>query len=99
MAIADFAAGAIAAVIGWVTVVIGEAAALDAFLSNRTFIIARTVRYTDSFAVWIERGSCGLLAVLVCGAIAIVGAWGVLFGLNGLTCAANANAVFAIFVA
>ena len=98
MSVANLATWAITAIVGWVAVIVGEAATFNALLSNRTFIVGGAVGYTDSFAAGVELCTCGLLAVLVGWAIAVVGAWGIFFRLHRLAGAAYTNAAFTILI-
>ena len=72
MTVTHFAAGAIAAVVGWVTVVVREAASFNAFLTNRAVVVGGAVGHTDAFAVGVKRGPGRILAVFISGTIAVI---------------------------
>ena len=99
MPVANLPTRAIAAVVGWVTIVVREAATFDALLANRTFIVGGAVGDTDPFAARVELGTGGLLAVLIGWAIAVVRARGIFFRLHGLAGAADTNAAITILIA
>lgn len=99
LSIANLSAGAIAAVVGRVTVIIGEASAFDALLPNRTVIIGCTIRDADSFGAGVIGRSAGVLAVFVSWTVAVIGAWSVFFRLHGLAGAAHANPSIAVIIA
>ena len=99
MSVANLATWAITAVVGWVAVIVGEAATFNALLPNRTFIVGGAVRYADPLAAGVELGAGGLLAVFIGRAIAVVGARGIFFRLHRLAGTAYTNAVFTILIA
>ena len=98
MTVTNFPAGAIAAVVGWVAVVVGETTAFNAFLTNGAVVVGGAVGNTNSLAVGIECCSGRVLTVFVRWTIAVVGARGILFGLHRLTGTAYANAIFTIII-
>ena len=98
LTIANLTAWAIAAVVGRVAVVIGEAAAFDALLAHGAIIIRGAVWNADAFAVGRERRTGRVLAILIGGAIAVIGASSVFFRFYRLTSAAYTDAIFTIII-
>lgn len=99
MSIAYFAPWTIAAVVGRVAVVVGEATTIYAFLPHRAIVVGGAVRDAYSLAVRIVCGATWLLAIFIGRAIRIIGAGCVFDRLFGLTCSAHANAAFAVSIA
>ena len=98
LTIANLTAWAIAAVVGRVAVVIGEAAAFDALLAHGAIIIRGAVWNADAFAVGREGCTGRVLAILIGGAIAVIGASSVFFRFYRLTSAAYTDAIFTIII-
>ena len=67
-------------------------------MTNGAIVVGGAVGHTNSLAVGIECCSGRILTVLVCWAIAVVGARGVFFGLHRLTGTAYTNAIFTIII-
>ena len=98
LSVTHLAARTVAAIVGGVTVVVGEAAAFNTLLAYRTFIVGGAIRYTNALGIWVEGRSAGLLAILIGGAVAVIRAGGVFFWLHGLTSAAHTDPIFAIVI-